>query len=181
VALYRSAADVLKTDDKLELGGNLDVAGNAVLFGTSDDVELQYTSHASIATLNMFSSLGALTSSRQALRCEEGVGYFGRFQAAVGSTSALGSANSLGFFDFVITDADPNALKAEVRISVNTGDSVDVALTLNDDTTADFASSVNAVGGYEDNGTPGIDTTFTDNDGNTITVSGGIITAKTAP
>lgn len=31
------------------------------------------------------------------------------------------------------------------------------------------------------NGTDGITTTFVDNDGNTITVTGGIITAKTAP
>jgi len=38
-----------------------------------------------------------------------------------------------------------------------------------------------AVGGFSDNGTPGIDTTFLDQDGNTITVNGGIITAKTAP
>ena len=40
---------------------------------------------------------------------------------------------------------------------------------------------VNAVGGFSDNGSAGIDTTFLDADGNTITVSGGIITAKTAP
>jgi len=40
---------------------------------------------------------------------------------------------------------------------------------------------VNAVGGFKDNGKAGIDTTFEDADGNTITVSGGIITAKTAP
>ena len=39
----------------------------------------------------------------------------------------------------------------------------------------------NASGGFADNGTPGIDTTFDDNDLNTITVSGGLITAKTAP
>jgi hypothetical protein len=31
------------------------------------------------------------------------------------------------------------------------------------------------------NGTDGITTTFVDNDGNTITVTGGVITAKTAP
>jgi len=32
-----------------------------------------------------------------------------------------------------------------------------------------------------DNGKAGIDTTFLDNDGNTITVKGGIITSKVAP
>lgn len=41
--------------------------------------------------------------------------------------------------------------------------------------------TIDAVGGFKDNGTAGIDTTFVDADGNTITVSGGIITAKTAP
>jgi hypothetical protein len=40
---------------------------------------------------------------------------------------------------------------------------------------------VDASTGFKDNGTAGIDTTFVDADGNTITVSGGIITAKTAP
>jgi len=35
--------------------------------------------------------------------------------------------------------------------------------------------------GFKDAGVPGIDTTFLDQDGNTITVSGGIVTAKTAP
>lgn len=45
----------------------------------------------------------------------------------------------------------------------------------------DVTGEINATGGFRDNGTAGIDTTFVDNDGNTITVSGGIITAKTAP
>ena len=35
---------------------------------------------------------------------------------------------------------------------------------------------IDAVGGFSDNGTPGVDGTFDDKDGNTITVSGGIIT-----
>ena len=35
---------------------------------------------------------------------------------------------------------------------------------------------VDAAGGFKDNGTAGTDGSFTDNDGNTITVSGGIIT-----
>jgi len=40
---------------------------------------------------------------------------------------------------------------------------------------------VRADDGFSDNGTDGIDTTFVDADGNTITTSGGLITAKTAP
>ena len=49
---------------------------------------------------------------------------------------------------------------------------------LNDTVVTGF---VDASTGFKDNGTAGIDTTFVDADGNTITVSGGIITAKTAP
>ena len=40
---------------------------------------------------------------------------------------------------------------------------------------------VDASAGFKDNGTAGIDTTFVDADGNTITVSGGIIVSKVAP
>ena len=36
---------------------------------------------------------------------------------------------------------------------------------------------MNAVGGFKDNGTAGIDATFTNGDGATVTVSGGIITS----
>lgn len=36
--------------------------------------------------------------------------------------------------------------------------------------------AVDAVGGFKDNGTPGVDGSFVDNNGNTVTVSGGIIT-----
>lgn len=43
------------------------------------------------------------------------------------------------------------------------------------------ASNVDSVTGYKNNGTAGIDTTFLDANGNTFTVSGGIITAKKAP
>jgi len=43
----------------------------------------------------------------------------------------------------------------------------------------DCAGFVDAAAGFKDNGTAGIDGSFTDNDGNTITVSGGIITALT--
>lgn len=44
-----------------------------------------------------------------------------------------------------------------------------------------YKGYVNAENGFKDNGVAGIDTTFVDADGNTITVSGGIITAKTPP
>jgi len=44
-----------------------------------------------------------------------------------------------------------------------------------------LGGSLDVIGGYKDNGVAGIDTTFVDADGNTITVSGGIVTAKTAP
>jgi hypothetical protein len=41
--------------------------------------------------------------------------------------------------------------------------------------------TVRADTAFNVDGTDGITTTFVDNDGNTITVVGGIITAKTAP
>ena len=41
--------------------------------------------------------------------------------------------------------------------------------------------TVTASGGFVDGSNAGIDTSFVDNDGNTITVSGGLVTAKTAP
>jgi len=44
-----------------------------------------------------------------------------------------------------------------------------------------ITGSVDATGGFKDNGQAGIDTNFLDADGNTITVSGGIVTAITAP
>lgn len=40
----------------------------------------------------------------------------------------------------------------------------------------DLGGIVNATGGFKDNGTAGVDGTFEDNNGNTVTVSGGIIT-----
>jgi len=43
------------------------------------------------------------------------------------------------------------------------------------------SSTIDATGGFLDNNVAGIDTTFLDADGNTITVSGGIIVSKVAP
>ena len=67
--------------------------------------------------------------------------------------------------------------------SLEIGVGVDAADTASFDGVSNylFNGAVDAVAGFKDNGTAGIDTTFLDADGNTITVSGGIITAKTAP
>lgn len=67
--------------------------------------------------------------------------------------------------------------------SLEIGVGVDAADTASFDGLSNylFDGIINAVGGFSDNGSVGIDTTFLDADGNTITVSGGIITAKTAP
>jgi hypothetical protein len=46
---------------------------------------------------------------------------------------------------------------------------------------SDTVGNVLSTSGYLVGATPGIDTTFVDADGNTITVTKGIITAKTAP
>lgn len=55
-------------------------------------------------------------------------------------------------------------------------------LTLQDDGNVDCpAGLLNAAGGFSDNGSVGVDGSFTDADGNTLTISGGIITAITPP
>lgn len=43
----------------------------------------------------------------------------------------------------------------------------------------DVATYINAIGGFKDNGIAGVDGTFVDNNGNVVTVSGGIITDLT--
>lgn len=180
VELYRSAADVLTIPDKLEMGSNLDLAGNALFFGTADEVKLQYTSHASASILNQYSPGGALVNTRYALRCPEAVANYCRFVAATGTTGALASSNQIGGLVFTITQADPGTLKSECAVAVNTGDSLQTALTIADTQAATFASTVDAVAGFKDNGVAGVDGSFTTADAKTVTVSGGIITAITA-
>lgn len=158
-----------------------DLGSGILVFGASDEVKMQYTSHASAATLNEYPVGGDIVNTRYALRCAEAVTNYCRFVAATGTTGALTSSNQIGGLFFTITQADPGTLKSKCEVTVNTGDSLQTALTIADTKAATFASSVDAVAGYKDNGTAGIDTTFLDADGNTITVSGGIITAKTAP
>jgi hypothetical protein len=159
----------------------LDLGTGSLVFGSSDDLYLKYTSHASIATLNLYPSGSSIVNSRYVARCDEALGGIASFTAATNAQITPASTNRPGLINFVITAADPDALKGRVDVYVNTGDLNEIALTLNDNKSADFASYVNAVSGFKDNGTAGIDTTFVDNDGNTITVSGGIITSKTAP
>ena len=161
--------------------GGLDLGNGKLVFGSSDDMYLRYTSHASMATLNLYPFGSSIVNSRYVARCDEVVGGIASFTAATNEQITPVSTNRPGLINFVITAADPDALKGKVDVYVNTGDLNEVALTLNDDKSADFAAIVNAAAGFEDNGVAGIDTTFEDADGNTITVSGGIITAKTAP
>lgn len=159
----------------------LDLGNGILVFGSSDDLYLRYTSHASMATLNLYPFGSSIVNSRYVARCDEVVGGIASFTAATNEQITPVSTNRPGLINFVITAADPDALKGRVDVYVNTGDLNEIALTLNDNKSADFASYVNAVSGFKDNGVAGIDTTFVDADGNTITVSGGIITAKTAP
>jgi hypothetical protein len=81
----------------------------------------------------------------------------------------------MGIVEFEVTQADPDPLKGVINFWTNNGDSIVLKATLNE------TGVFNAVGGFSDNGSAGIDTTFLDNDGNTITVKGGIITSKVAP
>ena len=76
-----------------------------------------------------------------------------------------------------VDGSDANKFKFQPAFGAFASD----VLTLTTAGALTLASFVDAVGGFKDNGVAGIDTTFLDNDGNTITVSGGIVTAKTAP
>ena len=49
-------------------------------------------------------------------------------------------------------------------------------ITINAAGDMDIAGFVDAATGFKDNGTAGVDGTFVDNNGKTVTVSGGIIT-----
>jgi len=60
----------------------------------------------------------------------------------------------------------------EVSVGVDAEDTV----SFNNLSNYKFDGIINAVGGFSDNGTAGVDGTFLDQGGNTITVSGGIIT-----
>jgi hypothetical protein len=96
----------------------------------------------------------------------------------VATTSVQVSMPLLAKDKIIFTQTDGN----EYIDSLNDG-YLDLGATtgirlLNDSVVTGF---VDASTGFKDNGTAGIDTTFVDADGNTITVSGGIITAKTAP
>jgi hypothetical protein len=154
---------------------SVDVGNGSTIFGSDDDLTMTVKQHASAPTLNLYPAGGSLTSSRFAFRCVEGTSNFARFQGCTGTTAALASSNTMGIVEFAITQADPDPLKGVINFWTNSGDSVALKATLNE------TGVFNAVGGFSDNGSAGIDTTFVDNDGNTITVKGGIITAKTAP
>jgi len=92
-----------------------------------------------------------------------------------------GTETAAGQIEISHDGAVANDQLGKIIASVNTGAGLAQALEIGSDLLATFAGVVNAVGGFSDNGTAGIDTTFLDADGNTITVLGGIITAKTAP
>lgn len=77
--------------------------------------------------------------------------------------------------EIVLTDA------AYIRGSVDGSGTLVLALSGTPTALMQFYGTIRADTSFNHNGTDGISTTFTDADGNTITVSGGIITAKTAP
>lgn len=98
-------------------------------------------------------------------------------QVKIGSFGLPTNAISLGLDDYI--DFGDNAVKTGSDDDSFYDVYADGGIRLHQNTVV--TGYVDASAGFKDNGTAGIDTTFTDNDGNTITVSGGIITAKTAP
>ena len=105
--------------------------------------------------------------------------YTGRVQASITKAGELQINGTSLFLDKAIfTQTDGN----EYIDSLNDG-YLDIGATTGIRLLTDtvVTGSVDASTGFKDNGTAGIDTTFVDADGNTITVSGGIIVSKVAP
>jgi hypothetical protein len=121
--------------------------------------------------------------------CSSGAAYFGTKGTAPGIIYIQNDAHAnIAMFQGAAEGETP-----ELRIyGRRTGDSkraldigvgVDAADTASFDGVSNyrFNGVVNAVGGFSDNGSAGIDGSFLNGDGNTVTVSGGIITAITSP
>ena len=105
--------------------------------------------------------------------------YTGRVQASITKAGELQINGTSLFLDKAIfTQTDGNEYIDSLNDGyIDIGATTGIRLLQNTNVTG----YVDASAGFKDNGTAGIDTTFLDADGNTITVSGGIITAKTAP
>lgn len=88
------------------------------------------------------------------------------FLEVLPAVSQGGTANYAGLLVDVTENSTGSGTKELLALRLATVDKFTVS----------NAGVVNAIGGYQDNGTPGIDTTWVNNEGNTVTVSGGIIT-----
>lgn len=140
VNLYRSAANVIKTDDHL-----IAASGNYGAIGIN-----MIPSGAAGVYLDVVAPTGQ-TGSRAAFRItDEAVGNLINIQPIIG-TGASSNAVSLGANKWTITQANPNPLKSKYTIDVNTGDSVQTALTIKDDLSSVFAGVVNITGGIGNN------------------------------
>jgi hypothetical protein len=85
------------------------------------------------------------------------------------------------FGDLEIQDEIVLADAAYISGSVDGSGTLVLALSGTPTALMRFYGTIRADTAFNVDGTDGITTTFVDNDGNTITVVGGIITAKTAP
>jgi len=106
----------------------------------------------------------------------------GRFQSD-GSTGLQTPENSVYIGAYSKSGSDPaggeDAIENEIVIGHNAIGEGANTIRLGDTniTLLKTQGKINAVGGFSDNGNDGVDGTFVDNNGNTITVSGGIITS----
>lgn len=108
---------------------------------------------------------------------------FGRGQLGYGVDSATFGYRGFGATNFAIMQGSDFAtyIKAAAAKNITFYPGNSLALTLASTGTATFGSTVDAIGGFKDNGVAGIDGSWVNAEGDTVTVSGGIITAITAP
>lgn len=97
------------------------------------------------------------------------------FYTLVDIEAAATVTNSV-FGHYLAVDADADPGNTVYMIYLSEGTNIDYCIYQDGSSENRFGGVVNAVGGFQDNGVAGIDATFTNGDGDTVTVSGGIIT-----
>jgi len=90
--------------------------------------------------------------------------------------AAMTSVGGNVFGEYIDVDDDQGVGGTVYMVYLNEHTGIDYGIYQNGSAENRFGGVVNAVGGFEDNGVAGIDDTWVNNEGNTVTVSGGIIT-----
>ncbi len=104
--------------------------------------------------------------------CANAYGTLSRVEAAAAMTSITGNL----YGEYIDVDDDEGAAGDVFMLYMNEQNGVTFGIYQNGTAENRFGGVVNAIGGFEDNGVAGVDTTWVNNEGDTVTVSGGIIT-----